>query len=181
MPYSVEWICKTFQRSHHKSVCQTSSHLCLLCPTVQTKIVCLQASVGPKDNMQRSWLKKAVSFRNAFLHWRGWDLPWWTVLFWWTNISYMWNIEHSCHAWEVKIFMMLLNLSMSHWRSMYDMLWRKIKLSVLSFLKKLCWLMILLWLCVVSLWEQFSSYMLHYQTSPTIFVPFWTGSFLITG
>jgi hypothetical protein len=31
------------------------------------------------------------------------------------------------------------------------------------------------------LWEQFSSQMVHHLTSPAVFVPFWTGSFLIVG
>jgi len=34
-------------------------------------------------------------------------------------------------------------------------------------------------LCVMFLWEQFSTYMVHHPTSPFVFVPFWTGSFLI--
>jgi hypothetical protein len=34
-------------------------------------------------------------------------------------------------------------------------------------------------LCIMSMWEQFSSYMVHHLTSPAIFVLFWTRSFLI--
>jgi hypothetical protein len=35
--------------------------------------------------------------------------------------------------------------------------------------------------CASSLWEQFSSYSVHHFTSPEVFVPIWTGSFLIVG
>jgi hypothetical protein len=31
------------------------------------------------------------------------------------------------------------------------------------------------------LWEQFSSQTVHHFTSPVVFMPFWTGSFLIVG
>jgi len=36
-------------------------------------------------------------------------------------------------------------------------------------------------LCFMSLWEQFSSYMVHHPTSIVVFVSFWIGRFLIFG
>jgi hypothetical protein len=34
-------------------------------------------------------------------------------------------------------------------------------------------------LCVMILWEQFFSLMVHHPISPVMFVPFWTENFLI--
>lgn len=45
------------------------------CFMQQTKIVCLQVSVGPENNMHRWEVMKTYCFRNTFLHWRGQDLP----------------------------------------------------------------------------------------------------------
>jgi len=72
---------------------------------------------------------------------------------------------------EAKILIMKLYMSVIRWRSMCSMLWWKTKLLVLSFLKNLWWIVILFWLrwrtllCIMSLWEQFSSLIVHYFTS----------------
>jgi len=69
---------KVFHRNPHKSVKQVHrpTMLSCWCFAQKTEIVCLQASVGQKDIAQRSWFRKAVCFRNAFLDWRRWELPW---------------------------------------------------------------------------------------------------------
>jgi hypothetical protein len=53
------------------------------------------------------------------------------------------------------------------------------KQSYQSFLKNVRWLVTPFWLwwrtllCIMSLWEQFFSQMVHHLTSPIMFVPFW--------
>jgi hypothetical protein len=39
--------------------------------------------------------KSSRCFMNAFLHWRGQDLPWQTAFLWLNNISCMWNSQQT--------------------------------------------------------------------------------------
>jgi len=101
----------------------------LECFAQNTEIVCLQASVSPKDNMQISWFKKAVCFRNAFPHWKGRNQPRQTVFFPDATTFRVWveqsPISKTVMYGEVRILMMLLRMSMIHRRSMCGALWWK--------------------------------------------------------
>jgi len=134
------------------------------CFVQKTKTAYLKASVGPEDNMQRSWFKTAVSFRNAscidddetylerlcfpdeatfyaeqstcttvMYHMGKWQSLW---CYW----TWAWFTEGQC--------MVCFN---EKW------------LSVLSFFEEpmvtgdTSWLWWRTLLCIISLWEQFSS------------------------
>jgi len=66
---------------------------CSWCFTQKTKNMCLLASGGPEDNMQRSWFKKLVCFRNTFPNWKVHDLFQQNEFLWWSNISCMWKSQ----------------------------------------------------------------------------------------
>jgi hypothetical protein len=88
---------KHFRGDLNESVCQASLQLGILCSTIhdvlcKRKIVCLQASVGMKDNTWRSWFEKAVCFQNAFPWQRG---QFFFSLSWWGYISCVWNSQEA--------------------------------------------------------------------------------------
>jgi hypothetical protein len=66
---------------------------------------------------------------------------------------------------EVKILMIHRMSMCVFWRTYGD--WRTFT-----------WLRFRTLLCVMLLWEQFSSHTVHHPTSSDVFLPFWTGSFL---
>jgi len=84
------WVC-----SRSKFTIRLIMLNCLWCFVQRSGTACLQASGGPKGNMQRSWFKKTVSFTNAILHWREWNLPQQTVIFWQSNTYCVWDSQQA--------------------------------------------------------------------------------------
>jgi hypothetical protein len=79
--------------------------------------------------------------------------------------------RYDCCVWGREILMILLNMSMIHWRLMYVYFDEKQSYWSFLFLNNLWWMVILFWpwwrteLCVMSKCEQFSSQMVHHLIS----------------
>jgi len=174
---NVKWIYEAFQRSPHRSVHWANSQLHLLCSTIhdvlhrKLKLHAWKLQLVWKVTFKGNDSKK--QFDLEMLSHIEKDETYFDELCYSDETFHVHGTvnRHNCHVWEVKILMRLLNMSIIHWRSMCGVLWWKTKLSVLSFLKNLWWMVTLFWLwwrtllCVMSLGNGFP-------------VRWWTTSFL---
>lgn len=99
-----------FSEEPFKSILKESSKLCLhhLYHAQETKIACMQASVGPDHESRRLF----ASRHTASPHWGGWGNR---VCFSDEAMFCMCRTisRHSCFVWGIKILIKLLNMSMN--------------------------------------------------------------------